>query len=331
MIRQQVHHWGRPHSITTLKISIIVPIRNKADVAPACLDSLQAAARYYPNSRVIVVDNGSTDGTWDLIQRFKSDFTVLSSDASRVGAVRNAGARHAPEAEVYAFIDGDCLVPVNFLQEVAEVFSISNAEAVGCEVLSPADGHWTERVWDRLHRPGGDGLRHYINSACFCIRSNWFWELAGFDEQKISSEDVDICRRLRAGGGKMWQSERLAILHLGNPKTVAGFYRRLRWHGEGSWEVGKRIQWSATTVATLLHPLAAIGGSLVAVKEVSSHSALSLFYFLVGVLITPASFVVARAVQHRRMVPLFGGIALMLITLPARFHGILRSMNRRRI
>jgi hypothetical protein len=253
----------------------------------------------------------------------------MESSASRIGGVRNAGARSQPGADVFAFIDCDCLVPPDFLTAVAETFATSNASAVGCEVLSQSDGHWTERVWDKLHRPGGDGPRHYINSACFCIRREMFFSLNGFDESKVSSEDVDISRRLTEAGGTMWQSERLAVIHLGNAKSVPDLYRRLRWHGEGVWERGRGIQWSVTTTATFLHGIVVISSLTGGGWMLANHHPAGWLFIVLGFVIVPFLFVVARAIQHRRFVPILGGIGLMSITFPARLHGFFRSVAAR--
>jgi glycosyltransferase involved in cell wall biosynthesis len=311
-------------------IVAVVPSKNRADLLRRCLQSLVAAAQQYENARIVVSDHGSTDDSVTIARQAGEFVTVISSTAYRVGGVRNDGAAAALEADALAFIDCDCIVPPDFFAAVSDTFKVSRAAAVGCEVLSPSDGHWTERAWDGLHRPGGDGPRHYINSACFCISRPWFERIGGFDEQKISSEDVDICRRLTEAGGTMWQSERLAVLHLGNPQTVAGLYRRIRWHGEGVWERDKGIQWSVTTAATFLHLACVATGLLLGAYALFNGYPVGLTALFAGFLVVPLAFVAARALQHRRVVPIIGGVALMSITFPARLHGLFRSVMARR-
>lgn len=309
-----------------MKITAVLPVRNKADVLDACLRSVRIAAAAYADCSVIVVDNGSTDGSLRIQESYRDAFTLLRSTAARVGGVRNDGARGHPKADVYAFIDCDCIVPERFFTDVADVFAESKASAVGCEVVSDMLGHWSEVVWDKLHRPGGDGPRHYINSACFCITASWFWKINGFDEQKVSSEDVDICRRLTVAGGTMWQAERLAVIHMGNPKSLSGLYRRLRWHGEGIFEAGKGVQWSVSTIFTLLHAVVVVVGVTAGVLLLTRGRLLGAPLMLASLVSMPALFVLARAIQFRRGVPVFGGIALMMITFAARFAGMRRSI-----
>ena len=163
-----------------------------------CLAALVVAQARHGRSKIVVVDNGSTDGSRDIALTYATRVSLTSSDAIRIGAVRNAGARTVPDADALVFLDSDCVVREDFLEAVERAFETSNADAVGCEVLSPRNEHWTERVSDDLHRPQGDGFRNYINSACFCVRTDWFWKIQGFDEHLVSSEDVDVCRRLSA-------------------------------------------------------------------------------------------------------------------------------------
>ena len=120
----------------------------------------------------------------------------------------------------------------------------------------------------------------------------------------------------------MWQSESLAVLHLGNPKSLAGLYRRIRWHGQGVWENGQGIQWSVTTTATLLHPVAVLFGVLYGGWLISLGYPIGALVALGGLIAIPFLFVAARGLQHRRRVPVVGGIALMFITFMARLDGL---------
>ncbi len=329
-----------------MKLAVIVPVKNRASLLARALNSLETAVDAtcqdctpvsnttrlpaIPRPSIVVVDNRSTDSSREVARGHAVGAVVVESAASTVAAVRNAGAAEVPEADVYVFLDCDCVVPPDFFQSVIRALEESGAAAVGCEVVSPTDGHWSERTWDRLHRPGGDGPRHYINSACFCIRREWFVRIGGFDASRVSSEDVDICRRLAAVGGSMWQAESLAVLHLGNPQTLAGLYRRIRWHGSGVWPKGRPLQWSPTSMATFLHAgctVAGGGGALMLLAR--GEIGMALVTPALGLLVTPCMFVAARAVQFRRRVPVLAGIALMLVTFTARLDGLVRERVRR--
>ena len=319
-----------------MKLTVVIPVKDRARLLGCTLDSLLRAARYAsaeapahtvvsegPHYSVVVVDNGSSDNSLEVARSHPVVTLALQSAASTVAAVRNEGAATAADADAIVFLDCDCEVPPNFLTSVVDAFERSGAAAVGCEVRSREDGHWTERTWDRLHRPNGDGPRHYINSACFCIRREWFERIRGFDSALGSSEDVDISRRLIQSGGTLWQSESLAVLHLGNPQSLVGLYRRICWHGSGVWPPGKSFQWSLTSIATLMFGISSLTGfSLAALLFAHGEFGQGLASTCVGILLVPVLFVAARAWQFRRPVPVVSGVALMMLTFTARLEGL---------
>jgi glycosyltransferase involved in cell wall biosynthesis len=318
-----------------MTLAVVIPVRDRSALLERCLVALQEAVGQstrhgHPAIRVVVADHGSRDGTAAVVARFAPLVTMVHSTATTVAGVRNDGASAVPDADALVFLDADCLVPESFLVACREVLEHSRAAAIGCEVVAPADGHWTERTWDAVHRPGGDGPRHYINSACFCVRREWFHRIAGFDADRTSSEDVDICQRLLAAGATLYQSERLAVLHLGNPQSIGGVYRRVRWHNEGVISPGKGIQWSPMLLATLGHSVVTLLGSVVAVWQAAALGlAGALAAIAASWLVVPTLFVAARRIQFHRPMPWIAGIALMSIVFPARWHGMLRGLRRR--
>ena len=67
------------------KISIIVPVYNLADYLPKCLDSL--LGQTYKNIEILVVNDGSVDGSWKLIQEYaKRDGRVVAINQPNDGA-----------------------------------------------------------------------------------------------------------------------------------------------------------------------------------------------------------------------------------------------------
>jgi GT2 family glycosyltransferase len=277
---------------------------------------------------VFVTDNGSRDGTIPVAEHFAPWVHLVHSRARYVSGVRNDGVRAVVEEmgpfDALVFLDADCIVPPGFFSACIDVFAQTGAHAIGCEVYAPPDGHWTERAWDALHRPGGDGPRHYINSACFAIRRATFEALGGFDPDRPSSEDVDICQRLLASGGRLFQSERLAVLHLGNPQSLRGLWRRIRWHNEGVFDAAGHMQRAPMVYATLLHGAVIVLAVATALPLAPIAPLMSAALIGTGLLLIPFLFVLARMRQFRRYIPMLSATALMALTFPARLHGMWR-------
>src|SRR5262249_54253358 len=88
-------------------VTVIVPVLNGARTIAGTLDSI--ATQDYPRSQVeaIVVDNGSTDGSRDLVARHALPVRLLFASRRGSAAARNVGIRHASH-ELLAFTDADC-------------------------------------------------------------------------------------------------------------------------------------------------------------------------------------------------------------------------------
>ena len=104
-------------------VSIIVVNYNGADVLPKCLAALSRLD--YPNCEIIIVDNGSTDGSFEFAENFSSKFPqyVLRFPTNRGLAVaRNAGVRFG-KGRYFAFIDNDGFPEPDWLNAALDSFA----------------------------------------------------------------------------------------------------------------------------------------------------------------------------------------------------------------
>jgi glycosyltransferase involved in cell wall biosynthesis len=101
-----------------MRFSVVIPTHNRKDTLRRCLAT--ATGQVYPDYEVIVVDDGSTDGTGDMVQREFPQVRYIRQDPNRGPAVaRNRGIEVA-DGEIIAFTDDDCLLPLDFLSRLAE-------------------------------------------------------------------------------------------------------------------------------------------------------------------------------------------------------------------
>lgn len=101
-------------------ISVVTPVFNQAAYIELTLKSVLGQA--YPNLQYIVMDGGSTDGTWEAIQKYSSALAYMYSgpDGGQASAI-NAGMNHA-EGEILAWLNGDDLLLPGALAYVAQYF-----------------------------------------------------------------------------------------------------------------------------------------------------------------------------------------------------------------
>jgi len=217
-----------PGPRTTL--SFVIPAFNESANIGRCVGSIQRHVPQALGHEVIVVDNGSTDDTPSIASR--AGARILPSDASTIAGVRNAGAA-AAKGSILVFLDGDCALTPEWEKGIGDALRRIEASPKSCggsQVSAPHDQpllltrHWFVPFMERANHIGSAHL--------FCLRET-FEGLRGFDESLETGEDHDFCRRVRAGGGEVFDFPNLAVAHYDFPKSWAEFVRRERWHGRG--------------------------------------------------------------------------------------------------
>jgi GT2 family glycosyltransferase len=215
------------------RVDVVVPVYNKLRFLPDAVGSIVAAGEAYGAADIWLVDNGSTDGSYELLlDQFGGRARILRLMSGTIAAVRNFGAKHGT-APIISFIDCDCVVPADYFSRLETAVSESEAEATGCTVILPPNPTWVEAVWNRMHDDGGEGSRSWINAADFAVRRDIFDRIGGFNEACETDEDTDICLRIRRAGGRLVSDRRLGVAHLDNAKTLRAFFLKERWRGLG--------------------------------------------------------------------------------------------------
>lgn len=114
------------------KISVIVPVYNIEGYIERCLKSIQKQT--YLRFEVIIIDDGSTDNSLLLCQKFAKkyrNFRVISQKNQGLSAARNAGIKQAT-GDFLAFVDGDDEILPNFLADLMTAAETTGAEIAIC-------------------------------------------------------------------------------------------------------------------------------------------------------------------------------------------------------
>lgn len=299
-------------------ISVVIPVLNAARFLAPCLDSVVGAMDACAGARVelIIIDNGSTDGSWELLQGSWSALARVSRvPGVNVGAVRNRGAAEA-KGSILSFIDADCVVPPDYFDQALQVLSRTGADATGSTYALPPEPAWVERTWFRLHEPRAPGPVPYLNAGNFICRVGPFRALGGFDEALQTGEDAELGMRWRRAGYEIFEDPSVVALHLGNPKSLGHFFRKQRWHGLGALGTFSHHWRDLPLLATLAN----FGSWLVAMVVLALLPAEPLAWVAGGalVLLVPLMAVVFRGVITRRVPPLLGGTVLYAVYFAAR-------------
>ena len=112
------------------KITIIIPIYNCEKTISRCIDSI--LRQTYKNFELILVNDGSTDGTSRILCSYKDNrIKLINQENKGTGSARNTGIKYAT-GDFICFVDGDDYVEPNFLCEGYELIKKYNAQIVAC-------------------------------------------------------------------------------------------------------------------------------------------------------------------------------------------------------
>ncbi len=115
-----------------IAVSVVIPMYNCGDMLPLCLDSIRAQS--FQGFEVIIVNNGSTDGSPVIAEQYAREddrFVVIDHPAGGAGEARNVGVEHA-RGEYIAFVDGDDRIDTNYLKKLYEAAADKDADIAVC-------------------------------------------------------------------------------------------------------------------------------------------------------------------------------------------------------
>lgn len=238
-------------------VSCVVPVRDDALRLRRCLASIARSEDPAPRIEIIVVDNGSRDGS-DRVA-CEAGARLLICPGLRVAELRNRGAA-AARGEILAFIDADHEIDPGWMAAAVEDLARPEVGAVGAPYLAPVTGTWVQRTFDTMrHRRSGCFETEWLASGNLAVWRRDFERLGGFDAGLESCEDYDLCQRLRSAGRRLLSDDRLRSVHHGDPATLRTLFRAELWRGRDNLRAGLRGPLTLRGLPSLLIPVIELG------------------------------------------------------------------------
>jgi glycosyltransferase involved in cell wall biosynthesis len=207
-------------------ISLIIPAYNEEAYLPACLDAIMQTVAGKA-IEIIVVDNNSTDGTRQVIERYPA-VTYLFEPRKGITRARQCGFLGST-GDVLAYVDADTLPPPGWIEQIWEQFGKRKDLACLSGPYSFYDLSGIRNAvssgWFAAARPLYSIMGHIIVGGNFAIRRDVLEKMDGFDATiEFYGEDVDIARRA-AKLGRVLFSSRFVMPTSGRRMTQQGFVK----------------------------------------------------------------------------------------------------------
>jgi GT2 family glycosyltransferase len=204
-------------------VSVIIPTYNRRNFLLEAVDSV--LAQTYEDYELIVVDDGSSDGTEETLQRYGEQLQYLYQANQGVSAARNRGLELA-QGEFISFLDSDDL----WMPKKIELQVACMDEHPDCQIC------YTDEIWIRRGRRVNPKKRHtkysgwiYPHCLPLCIispssalmRRGLFEEVGVFDPELPVCEDYDLWLRVAARFPVLFIPERLIIKRGGHTDQLS--------------------------------------------------------------------------------------------------------------
>ena len=254
--------------VDSVLFSVVVPVYNRAGLIDVTLESIDGQT--FRNFELIIVDDGSTDGTADSLEA--RGVRVLRQKNSGPGVARNTGVE-AAVGKYIAFLDSD---------DVWFPWTLSTYAKIICQHNSPmfitskpfmfSDIRSTSECLEAPiesdvfsdYYAAGDEWR-WFGVSSFVIRRDIFLQVGGFADGRINGEDADLAMRLGTASGFVHITSPKQFgyrVHTGNvtndaSKSQMGLEQLLSSEGKGRYPGGRaRASERATIIARHIRPFA---------------------------------------------------------------------------
>jgi lipopolysaccharide/colanic/teichoic acid biosynthesis glycosyltransferase/GT2 family glycosyltransferase len=217
------------------RYSVIVPAYQAAGTIGLCLDALERQTVARNQYEIIVVDDGSTDGTAEIARR--AGACVVTQPNGGAAAARNSGAKVA-QGELLLFTDSDCAPVPGWMAALIAAFDdprVAGAKGTYLTRQRAIVPRFTQLEYeDRYDRMLGRETIDFIDTYSAAYRPDVFWQNGGFDTSVRYTEDQEFSFRLAEKGYRLVFVPEAQVYHRHNA-TLRAYIRRKFFIGR--WKV----------------------------------------------------------------------------------------------
>lgn len=262
-------------------VNIFVLNWNGKKIILDCLHSLDKVT--YSNVNIVLIDNGSTDGSVNLIKKEFPNIEIiqLKENLGYAGG-NNYGFKNVKiQSEYSIFINNDTLVSTNFINPLIEPLKNDTSIIQTAPKIFYADdpnllwfaGGYINLFFGWIRHRGirkidkgqynNSTLIDYATGCCICMRTKDFELFKMFDESfSMYGEDVDLSIRVRKAGGKIMYIPESNIWHKVSA-SIGGQFSLIKWKKKSMG----RIRLIKKNINLIIFPLALIFNIIIIIIE----------------------------------------------------------------
>ena len=243
------------------RLTIVIPTYNRETALERCLRALAAAGG--EELEVLVVDDGSTDGTIGMLERLQAAAPTLrlrwlkNADNSGANRSRNRGVR-AARGDLVAFLDSDCVPERDWAGEILRPFADPRVGcATGLVVEDQPRNIFELTLWG-MNRVHGEEEARRLVAGNLCVRRELVLEVPFDEDLKYGCDEEGLFLRLGDAGVRQ-VFVRSAVVRHEHRFDARGFFRQAWLGGRGAaWLVYKYRLWGRIDVVPLILCYAAL-------------------------------------------------------------------------
>jgi len=232
---------------TKKSVSAIIPVYNSEGYIEETINSLLNQKKKF--DEIIIVDDGSTDNTLNILKKIKGIKIIKTVHAER-SAARNKGWKSA-KSDIIAIMESDSIFDKNWLYEVAKCFGEGCVAAIDKRkmykpktFIAKMNDHFFELRY-----------KNYKPFNAWVMTKNVLEETGGFDESLKGPEDKDLGDRIISKGYNICFAKKAIQYHKGEPKSMKESLRRNFFYGSRIipyWKKTKNIPYLKFTFFTVM-------------------------------------------------------------------------------
>ena len=209
-------------------VTVVIPTYNRKSMLKETIESL--FCQTYPKDlyEIIVVDDGSSDETHEMIKVLSRTapvkFRYFNQIHKRQASARNLGIKNA-KGEIVCFIDDDCIADTHWIEHLVAGYASEKVGGVGGMILGNSLKTLSEKYIESSGYLKHENHGYYLATANASYRKEILEKVGGFDLFFLNAEDVDISLRVLNEGHALIYSSNAICYHY-HPSSIKSLLRK---------------------------------------------------------------------------------------------------------